>query len=300
VRKTLERYVSRDVVKELLDNPQTYFNAVGGVRRSIVILFSDVRNFTTMTESANPQALVKQLNEYLQEMVKLVFENNGSLDKFIGDAVMAVWGNIKSHGAEADACSAVATALAMNKALSKLNADWKTRGIKELAIGIGINYGESIVGEMGCREIAGKMGSPEKVEFTAIGDAVNLASRLEGLTKKYHVDLLLGESMAPLVRNNFILRTVASVQPKGKTKAADVFSVIGDNTASAPVWLERYEEGVQLYRLGKFPEAATSFQECLQHQPEDYLNTRYLGFCNELIKNPPDESWTAAEIMTDK
>jgi adenylate cyclase len=294
VRKTLERYVSRDVVKELLDNPQTYFNAVGGVRRSVAILFSDVRNFTTMTESADPQALVKQLNEYLQQMVKIVFEHSGSLDKFIGDAVMAVWGNIKSSGAHNDARNAVATALAMHKALARLNADWKARGIQELAIGIGINYGEAIVGEMG---------SSEKVEFTAIGDPVNLASRLEGLTKEFHLNLLLGENMAPLVGDTYILRTVSFVQVKGKTKPVDVFTVMGDGaaqTVSMPMWLARYEEGVRMYRQRNFSEAAAAFEESLRQKPDDYLSSMYLQDCKKMMANPPDESWDAVLVMTKK
>jgi len=294
VRKTLERYVSRDVVKELLDNPQTYFNAVGGVRRSVAILFSDVRNFTTMTESADPQALVKQLNEYLQQMVKIVFEHSGSLDKFIGDAVMAVWGNIKSSGAHNDGRNAVAAALAMKKVLAKLNEDWKARGIKELAIGIGINYGEAIVGEMG---------SSEKVEFTAIGDPVNLASRLESLTKEYHLDLLLGGNLAPLVGNTYILRTVDFVAVKGKTKPVDVFTVMGDGaaqTVSMPVWLARYEDGVRLYRERKFSEAAVEFRECLRKQPDDYLSSMYLKRCQALIENPPPDSWDGVYVMTKK
>lgn len=294
VRRTLERYVSRDVVKELLDNPQTYFNAVGGVRRSVAILFSDVRNFTTMTESADPQALVKQLNEYLQQMVKIVFENSGSLDKFIGDAVMAVWGNIKSSGAHSDGRNAVAAALAMNKALVKLNADWKARGIKELAIGIGVNYGEAIVGEMG---------SAEKVEFTAIGDPVNLASRLEGLTKEYHLDLLLGENMAPLVRDAYTLRTVDYVQVKGKTKPVDVFTVIGDSPTKAGSvlpWLAHYEAGVQLYRQRRFSDALKEFEESLKIKPDDYLTSMYLKRCQALIETPPGESWDGVFVMTKK
>lgn len=294
VRKTLERYVSRDVVKELLDNPQTYFNTLGGVRKPVTILFSDVRGFTTLTESADSHALVKQLNEYFQEMVAHVFRHQGSLDKFIGDAVMAVWGNIVTHGPQRDALNAVATALAMKQSLRKLNEDWKSRGMLELAFGIGINQGEVIVGNLG---------SSEKMELTVIGDPVNVASRLEGLTKKYHVDLLLGESMAELVGDHYILRTVASVQPKGKTKAANVYTVMGDGaaqTVSMPVWLARYEEGLRLYRQRKFTEAAVEFQECLRRQPEDYLSARYLEFCENFIENPPDESWTAAEVMTDK
>lgn len=296
VRRTLERYVSRDVVKELLDNPQTFFNARGGIRRPVTILFCDVRGFTTLTESADESQLVKQLNEYFEIWVQTVFEHEGSLDKFIGDAVMAVWGNIPavSRGDKKDAQNAVATALKMKPKLAALNESWKARGWEPFHIGIGINHGGVIVGEIG---------SSQKAEITAIGDAVNLASRLEGLTKKYHVDLLLGESMAPLVSDYYILRTVASVQPKGKTKAANVYTVMGDGasqTVSMPMWLARYEEGVRLYRQRKFSEAAAEFQECLSKQPGDFLSARYLEFCQNLIKNPPDESWTAAEIMTDK
>lgn len=296
MRRMFERYVSRDVAKELLDNPQTFVNAKGGTRRPVTILFCDVRDFTTMTERVDEAQLVKQINEYFEIWVQTVFEHEGSLDKFIGDAVMAVWGNIEtvSRGDKKDAQNAVATALKMKPKLAALNETWKARGWEQFHIGIGINHGNVIVGEIG---------STQKAEFTAIGDAVNLASRLEGLTKKYRVDLLLGENMAELVGDHYILRTVASVQPKGKTKPANVYTVMGDGaaqTVSMPVWLARYEEGLRLYRQRKFPEAAAEFQECLRRQPEDHLSQRYLEFCQNLIKNPPDESWTAAEIMTDK
>jgi adenylate cyclase len=294
VRRTLERYVSRDVVKELLDNPQTYFNSLGGVRKPVTILFSDVRGFTTLTESADSAALVKQLNEYFQEMVAHVFAHQGSLDKFIGDAVMAVWGSIVSHGRAQDAKNAVATALAMKRSLRVLNEDWRKRGMLEIAFGIGINHGEVIVGNLG---------SSEKMEMTVIGDPVNLASRLEGLTKEYHLDLLLGEQMAALVGDTYILRTVEYVQVKGKTKPVDVFTVMGDGaaqTVSLPVWLARYEDGVKLYRERKFSEAALEFQECLRKQPDDYLSSMYLKRCQALIENPPDESWNGVFVMTKK
>jgi adenylate cyclase len=294
IRRTLERYVSRDVVKELLDNPQTYFNALGGVRKPVTILFSDVRGFTTLTENADSAALVKQLNEYFEEMVSLVFAHQGSLDKFIGDAVMAVWGNIVSHGAARDAHNAVATALAMKRSLKKLNEDWKARGMLELAFGIGLNHGEVIVGNLG---------SSEKMELTVIGDSVNLASRLEGLTKEYHLDLLLGESMAKLVGDQYILRLVDCVQVKGKTKPVDVYTVMGEGagqTVSLPLWLARYEEGVRLYRSRKFQEAAALFEECHRRDPEDYLSEMYLKRCAALIETPPDESWNGVFVMTKK
>ena len=294
VRKTLERYVSKNVVKELLDNPQTFFNSLTGVRKPVTILFSDVRGFTTLTENADSAQLVKQLNEYFEEMVRLVFAHHGSLDKFIGDAVMAVWGNIVSESPAADARHAVATALAMRKSLEQLNADWRTRGVTELHIGIGLNHGDVIVGNLG---------STEKMELTVIGDAVNLASRLESLTKEYHLDLLLGENVAKLVGDQYLLRLVDCVQVKGKTKPVDVFTVMGEGagqTVSLPLWLARYEEGVRRYRQREFASAAQLFEESLNRQPEDYLCAMYLARCRALLENPPGESWNGVFVMTKK
>ena len=294
VRKTLERYVSKNVVKELLDNPQTFFNSLTGVRKPVTILFSDVRGFTTLTENADSAQLVKQLNEYFEEMVRLVFAHHGSLDKFIGDAVMAVWGNIVSTSAALDARHAVATALAMRKSLEQLNADWRARGVTELHIGIGLNHGEVIVGNLG---------STEKMELTVIGDAVNLASRLEGLTKEYHLDLLLGENVAKLVGDTYLLRLVDCVQVKGKTKPVDVFTVMGEGagqTVSLPLWLARYEEGVCRYRQREFAGAAKLFEESLSRQPEDYLCAMYLARCRALLENPPGDGWNGVFVMTKK
>lgn len=295
VRRTLERYVSKNVVKELLDNPQTFFNSLSGVRRQVTILFSDVRGFTTLTEGADSAQLVKQLNEYFTSMVGHVFEQQGTLDKFIGDAVMAVWGNIVSAGPAQDAQNAVATALAMKRSLIDLNKDWKSRGMPELAFGIGINHGEAIVGNLG---------SSEKMELTVIGDAVNLASRLEGLTKEYHLDLLLGETMAPLVQDRFLLRTVDYVQVKGKTKPVTVYTVIGgrnDNIMQTTgAWLPDYEEGLRLYRQRDFAAALQRFDACLLTIPDDDLCAIYQQRCKTLIADPPDASWNGVYVMTKK
>jgi adenylate cyclase len=294
-RKTLERYVSKNVVKELLDNPATYFHTLEGVRKPVTILFSDVRGFTTLTEGSDSAQLVRQLNEYFAEMVQNVFGFQGTLDKFIGDAVMAVWGNILTQGPEKDAQNAVSTALAMKRSLVKLNADWKNRGMKELAFGIGINHGEAIVGNLG---------STEKMELTVIGDAVNTASRLEGLTKKFHVDLLLGPDMGALVRDKFILRTVGLIQPKGKTVGVEVYTVMGERGADADekmeAWLAGYETGVKLYRAQKFMEAIEWFKRCLEDKPGDYLSQMYIKECEGLLNNPPDTHWNGVFIMTEK
>ncbi len=292
-RRTLERYVSKDVVRELLDNPETYLNTLGGVRKPVTILFSDVRGFTTLTENADPAQLVTQLNEYFKEMVGIVFAKHGSLDKFIGDAVMALWGSITSEGVERDAQNAVAAALAMRKALARLNINWKQRGMVELAFGIGINHGDVIVGNLG---------SEEKMEVSVIGDPVNLASRLESLTKEYKLDLLLGEAVARLVQHRFFLRTVDSVQVKGKTKPVRVFTVVGDREANdaTPAWLSTYEHGIECYRTRRFDEGAITFKESLAAVPEDYLSQLYLKRCQELVANPPGSDWDTVFVMKSK
>jgi len=247
-----------------------------------------------MAEASEEKQLVQQLNEYLTEMVEVVFKYEGTLDKFIGDAVMAVWGNAVPRPLEEDAQNAVFTALAMKRSLAKLNLVWKSRGIKELAIGIGINHGQAIVGNFG---------SPQKMDPTVIGDAVNTASRLEGLTKKFHQELLIGETMAPLVRDRFILRTVGLLQPKGKTVPAEVYAVISERTSDADAkleaWLAEYEAGVKLYRKREFAAAREKFERCLAGQA-DYLCELYIKECQALIQNPPDADWNGVFVMTEK
>ena len=293
VRRTLERYVSRDVVREILDNPATFLNSLVGERRSITVLFSDIRSFTTMTESADPNALVAQLNEYFNEMVGIVFAHEGTLDKFIGDAVMAHWGSIVTAGAETDARRAVTTALEMRTALARLNAGWKTRGVPELAVGFGVNHGDVIVGNLGCEA---------KMEVSVLGDAVNLGSRIEGLTKEYGIDLCLGETVAPLVREAFILRPVDLILVKGKTQPVEVFTVLGVRApgVSEPAWLARHEEAVRAYRRGDFAAAESAWREVLAAQPGDALATIFLARCAELQSHPPDAEWTGVFKMRGK
>jgi adenylate cyclase len=294
VRQTLERYVSKNIVKDLLDNPNTNLRKEG-VRRPVTVLFSDVRGFTTMTENSDSALLVKQLNEYLEAMVQQAFKFEGTLDKFIGDAVMVVWGNITTKGEAADAQLAVATALAMKQSLAKLNADWTSRGLPALAIGIGINHGEAICGEMG---------SAQKMEITVIGDAVNTASRLEGLTKAVHQDLLIGESMAALVGERFVLRTVGLIQPKGKNKPVEVFTALRERSEivdpKETAWLAQYEAAIKLFRQRAFADALQLFEKCLAAQPDDYLCAMYIEECAELLIHPPEEQWNGTFVMTEK
>ncbi|MEA3213196.1 MAG: adenylate cyclase [Chthoniobacter sp.] len=294
LRRTFERYVSRDVVKELVDNPEGWLSTVGGKRKFITVLFSDVRGFTTLTESAtDPQALVAQLNEYFDEMVRIVFAHNGTLDKFIGDAVMAHWGSIVSEGEATDARRAVDTGLQMRETLARLNPSWKQRGMLELQFGIGINHGEAIVGNLGCEA---------KMEVSVIGDAVNLASRLEGVTKKYHIDLCIGALVAPYVRDAFILRSLDLIVVQGKTKPVEIFAVLDARTEGVadPVWLPLHEEAMRLYRHGDFSSAETRWREVIAQSPGDSVSEVFLERCVALQKEPPAGEWTGIFEMKSK
>ncbi len=190
LRSTLERYVSRNVVKELLDAPDQFMRATVGEMRPVTVLFSDIRNFTRFANSLDSKALVSQLNEYFSAMVDCVFAHGGTLDKFIGDAVMAVWGNAHSAGPAGDARNAVACAIAMRKELVRLNALWSASSQPRLKIGIGLNAGEVVVGNIG---------SASRMEFTVIGDAVNMAWRLQEYSKLAETDVVLGDSVVELI-----------------------------------------------------------------------------------------------------
>ncbi|HJW38784.1 MAG TPA: adenylate/guanylate cyclase domain-containing protein [Candidatus Udaeobacter sp.] len=294
-RRTLERYVSKNLVREILENPDSYYSTLRGVRVPVTILFSDLVGFTTLSEKADPEALVAQLNEYLTRMTSVIFSNGGTLDKFIGDAIMAVWGNVRSLGTAQDAKNCARAALGMRRELKQLNQKWRGEGRMGLGMGIGVNQGEVIVGNIG---------SQERMDPTVIGDSVNLASRLEGLTRVYGVDILVGPSAAELVRDEVYLRSVARVQVKGKLKPTDVFTFIGarDETVDPEFvkWLETYEEGLEKFRSRDFTEAKILFSRFLEFYPDDLLAKMYLARALEYEQAPPDEAWDAVEVFQKK
>jgi adenylate cyclase len=230
LRRTLERYVSRDVVYELMNRPRDYAETLGGVVRPAAILFCDIRSYSAVAAGTSPDVLVAQLNEYFTSMVECVFECGGTLDKFIGDALMAVWGTLHSQGAQQDAISAVRAALLMRKKLAELNLGWQAKGWAELRVGTGVNYGEVV---------AGNIGSPQRMEFTVIGDAVNFSWELQEMTKQHHCDIILSSSIATLVAGHFALRSLGTV-PVGQIKrACEIYElepdVIGRRTVPHPV-----------------------------------------------------------------
>jgi adenylate cyclase len=294
-RRTLERYVSKNLVREVLENPHSYYSSLRGARVPVTVLFSDLIGFTTLSEKGEPEALVAQLNEYLSRMTSVVFSNGGTLDKFIGDGIMAVWGNVRSLGITEDAKNCARAALGMRRELRQLNQQWREEGRVGFGMGIGINHGEVIVGNIG---------SQERMDPTVIGDSANLASRIEGLTRIYGLDILVGATVAELVRDEVYLRSVARVQVKGKTKPVDVFTFIGARNEDVDPeflkWLETYEEGLEKFRARDFTEAKILFSRFLEFYPDDLLAKMYLDRALEYEQTPPDEAWAAVEVFEKK
>jgi adenylate cyclase len=295
IRRTLEAYVSKEVVREVLDNPASYLSKLGGERASVALIVTDLRGFTTISEEMDSHQLVAQLNEYLSLMVDDIFSRRGSVDKFIGDAILAVWGHVKSEGPAQDSILAIEAALLMRESLRRLNADWTGRGLRTFEMGIGVNFGEVIFGNIG---------SSRKMEPTVIGDAVNVTSRLEGLTKEYGRDLLIGEGAADLAGDAFTFQFVDKVTMKGKTKPLRIFSVVGRAgdplESQTAAYLDAYAKAQASYAAGDFTQARTQFQDCVPYAPNDSLIQTYIARCAELIERPVEGVWTGVHIATHK
>jgi adenylate cyclase len=215
VKQLFGRYVSKDVYAVLMANPG--LARLGGQRREMSVLFSDIRGFTTVTERGQPDEIVGMLNEYFSSMVDLVFKHGGTLDKFVGDMVMALYGAPLDDPDHAD--HAVQTALAMIAELGRLNARWKEQGrISGLDIGIGINTGPMI---------AGNIGSEAIMSYTVIGDAVNLGSRLESLNKEFGTRIIISDATRQRLKGDYEFRPLGDVVVKGKTHPVAIFEVVG-------------------------------------------------------------------------
>lgn len=293
-RNILNRYVSKNVARVILADRRSLEESMRGMKKPVTILFSDIRSFTTWAEQSDPDKLVAQLNEYFQEMVQIIQDKNaGTLQKFIGDAIMAAWGDTYSSGIEVDARRAVSAALAMRPALARLNKAWKDNpDRKVLATGIGVNHGDVV---------NGNVGSKDRMELTVLGDGVNLAARLESATKQFHTDILIGEQVEKLTRNHFVYRSVGLIRVQGKTKPVEVFGLLSDKSVPPPAWLEAYHQAVQMFRRREFKEAAERFKVTQEQIPGgDFLCEMYLAHCVEFQKNPPPGNWDGSFTLGEK
>lgn len=206
IRSALGNYVGENVVQEVLANPAAFLHSLAGVRRNVVVMFSDLRGFTKLTAERTPTELVAQLNEYFSAMTEQILDNGGTIDKFMGDGLMALWGNLHVQDSKENVHSAFTAALAMRTTLESLNRTWEARGWPALTVGIALAYGEATIGNIG---------SSRKMEFTAIGHVVNVASRIERLAADTNRDILVGERAAVYGMDTFDLVEVGSFEVKG-------------------------------------------------------------------------------------
>lgn len=292
VRSVLDKYVAKNVAELVLAEGDAFAGALQGQRRTVTVLFSDIRGFTTMTEEAVPEEFIAQMNEYFYAMVEVVLAEGGTLQNFIGDAILAVWGDTRTMEPEKGAYHTVRTALHQIAALRKLNGEWAGRADRrQLSIGIGVNQGDAVVGSVG---------HPLRMSYTVMGDSVNTAARLEGATKHLDCPILVAESVEALTRDRFHYRRVDSLRLKGKTKPTAVFTVLSESSTPPPAWLAEYHRAVDLYHAREFRTAGEIFRKLGEELNGDALCGMYSARCERYAVTPPPADWDGAYTMTEK
>ncbi len=289
LKKAFQSYVAPDVVDEILKHPQLL--RLGGERRELTILFSDIRGFTSLSETMEPEVLVGLLHEFLNPMSEIIVTHGGTIDKYIGDAIMALFGAPLSRPDHP--VMACRTALAMMAKLKALNEEWESVGRPVMRIGLGLNSGDVAVGNMG---------SDRLFNYTAIGDNVNLASRLEGLNKFYGTSILISSSTAQALDGQFVLQEVDLVQVKGKAQALTIFELLGEGAPEPDVaaFLEVYNQGLTFFRERRWRESAGAFTEALNLRPQDTPSKNYLELSEKFCLSPPSPEWTPVRVMDSK
>ncbi len=289
IRGAFSYYVSDSVVNEVLKDPERL--KLGGDKRDLTVLFSDIRGFTTISEGLSPEDLVQLLNEYLTAMSNVVFKYEGTLDKFMGDAIMAIYGApLEREDHPAMACH---SALEMMEELRRLNRKWESEGRTPLDIGIGINTGMMMVGNMG---------SSQRFDYTVMGDAVNLGSRLEGANKNYRTNILISEFTYERVREEFVCMEVDSVRVKGKLLPVRIYQLLGhdDVPEMRRQAISYFHEGLQLYRSQKWNDAIKTFERVKAMDGDLRAAELYIQRCLDLKLNPPPPDWDGVFTMVTK
>ncbi len=236
MRRDFRRFVSRDVADAMIEQPEQWQKSAAGIKRRVVVLFSDVRGFTERSEQTDPEELVRQLNEYLTSMVEVIFRHGGTLDKFIGDAVMAHWGALGGGSDEEHARKAVLAARDMIAVLTRMNETWQEAGKEPFQIGVGLHLGEAVAGEIG---------STHRTEFAVLGDTVNLASRLEGLTKQFHCDVIFSDEVKRASGIEDGVLDLGRVKVKGRRNSVRLYGIGDEDLVMAQLkTLERDANGV--------------------------------------------------------
>jgi adenylate cyclase len=290
IKQAFGYYLSKQVIDEIIKNPESLH--LGGEEREITIFFSDIQGFTSISEKLSPPQLVELLNEYLSAMTDIVLSHNGTVDKFIGDAIMAFYGApqfLPLHAQEA--CFAV---IEMQAILREMRKKWKKRGIDEIYARCGVNTGTAVIGNMGSRT---------KMNYTVMGDSVNLASRLEGANKYYHTYSMISESTYARVKNDVEVRYLDRIRVVGKEQPIEIFELIskkGGLSAVQKELIETYARGIELFREREWEKARHQFRAALKVHKDDGPSSAYVDRCSEFIMKPPSKRWDGVYKLSSK
>lgn len=292
LKTTMYRYLNPHVAEQVMALGEDALMV--GERKEVTILFSDIRGYTTLTENLGAAEVVSLLNQYFETMVEAVFNYEGTLDKFIGDALMAVFG-APLPLTENHAWRAVQAALDMRHRLKEFNERRIVQEQPQIKIGIGVSSGEVV---------SGNIGSRKRMDYTVIGDGVNLSSRLEGTTKEYGCDIILSEFTYQLCSERVIVRELDKIRVKGKHQAVKIYELIGDRTTSLDAntqeFLSYYQAGRVAYSSRNFPQALICFEAARKIRPTDKAVNIHVARCNKYLRQPPEESWSGVWTMVDK
>ena len=290
VKGTMSRYMSKDVLEKLLREGDS---ALVGAMQEVSILFSDIRSFTTFSERMGARGTVSMLNSYFTEMVDVIFAHGGILDKYIGDAIMALFGTPFQKPEDPD--NAVDVAIEMIQRLHAYNQRRIEQGHEPIDIGVGVNTGEVV---------AGSIGSPKRMDYTVIGDGVNLASRLEGVTKYYGAKIIISEFTLQKLKRPHTIRELDLIRVKGKELPISIYELLDFHTPetfpNAAACLRDFEAGLKLYRARNFKAALEAFASACSACPQDKASALYFDRCQHCIDSPPDDSWNGVWTMTSK
>ena len=291
IRHAFSHFVTQSVVDELLENPEKI--KLGGERKVCTVLFSDVVGFTTLSEQLTPEALVSLLNQYLTEMTNTIFKYDGMLDKYEGDAIMAVFGAPIAHGNHALNCCK--SAIEMQEQLKRLRALWAKQGKPQLYARIGINTGTMVVGNMG---------SENRFDYTVMGDAVNLGARLESANKQYGTFLMIAENTYQAAKDDIIVRELDLVRVKGKTEPVKIYELINTTengiSEKRTALLNNFNNGFNNYLGQNWDEAIKYFKQGLNIHPNDGPSKAYIKRCMQFQQNPPGEGWDGVYVLSQK
>jgi adenylate cyclase len=278
------QYVPPELVDEMAKNPEEF--SMQPESREMTVLFSDVRGFTTISEGLEPKELSRLMNEFLTPLTEVIYRHRGTIDKYMGDAIMAFWGAplpAKDHAKQG-----ILAALEMHRKLAELQPHFKKNNWPEIRIGVGLNTGRMSVGNMG---------SGIRLAYTVMGDAVNLASRLEGITKEYGAAIIVGETTRELTQHDFVFRELDRVRVKGKLEPVAIYEpvgVTGEVSKTALDELRLFNQAVKLYRAQEWDMAELQLFNLLKITPESRLYQLYLDHIGFFRTNPPGRQWDGA------